>query len=262
MEWFKITPYQVQQFFFIFLRVGVILFFVPIFSSRTIPLQLKVALSLIISLSLFSFLAHPNYNSSELDNPVTLTLAIIREIMLGIIIGFAAQLIFAAIQLGGQVMGFQMGYGMINLLDPISETQVSIMAQWVNLLAVLIFLTINAHHWFIRALIKSFELIPIAGAHFSPSLTEHLVYLSGNIFVIALKITAPIIATILFTNMALALVARAVPQINVFIIGFPLQIAVGLFILILTLPFLAGFTSGLFRELGTDIWQLLSLMGD
>lgn len=262
MEWFRFTPYQVQQFFFIFLRVGAILFFVPIFSSRTIPIQVKVALSLIISLSLFSLLAHPNYNLSGIDEPVTLTLAIIKEIMLGITIGFAARLVFAAIELGGQVMGFQMGYGMVNLLDPISETQVSIMTQWTNLMAIMIFLIINAHHWFIRALIKSFELIPIAGSQISTPLTENLVYMTGNIFVIALKIAAPIIAAILFTNTALALVARTVPQINVFIIGFPLQIAMGLLILILTLPFLVGYISGLFQGLGADLWQVLSLMGD
>jgi flagellar biosynthetic protein FliR len=262
MEWFKITPYQVQQFFFIFLRVGVILFFVPIFSNRFIPIQVKVALSLIISLSLFSFLAHQNYNPFGFDEPVTLILAIIREIMVGIIIGFTARLIFAAIQLGGQMMGFQMGFGMVNIIDPVWQTQVSIMSQWTTMIAILIFLTINAHHLFIRALIKSFEVIPIAGVHFSPTLTENLVYLSSNMFAIALKIAAPMIATILFTHVVLGIIAKTVPQMNVFIIGFPIKIAVGLFIFILTLPFIVSFISGLFRGLGADIWRVLSLMGD
>jgi flagellar biosynthetic protein FliR len=260
MEWVSITPHGVQQFFFIFLRVTVVLFFVPIFGSRMIPIQVKTALSLIISFALFSFLLQPDYNLPWFDKPLALILAIAREVMLGMTIGFAARLIFAALQLGGQVISFQMGYGMVNILDPISQTQSSIMVQWTNLLLILVFLATNAHHWFIRAITKSFELIPIGGAHFPPSLTENLVYLSSNIFVISLKIMAPVIAALLFTKAALGIIARTVPQMNIFIIAFPLQIAVGLFIFGLTLPFMVGFMSKLAQGLGADIWQLLALM--
>jgi flagellar biosynthetic protein FliR len=260
MDWPQLRLDQILLFIFIFLRVGTILFFLPLFNSRHIPWQLKIGISLIISVSLFPFQDTTYYVGVRVDEPVSLTIAIAREVLLGMVIGFAGRVIFAAIQLSGQIMGFQMGFGIANILDPVWESQVSILSQWVNFLAILLFLSVNAHHWFIRAMIKSFELIPMGTASVTPNLTETVAQLTSNIFIISLKITAPILATILFINMALALVARSVPQMNVFIIGFPLQIAVGLFILTLIIPFLVGYIGGLWEGLGTDIWHLLSSM--
>jgi flagellar biosynthetic protein FliR len=249
---------HLQAFFLIFLRVGAIMMTAPLFGSKNIPVLLKAGLLLSISIVLYPII--------NLDPIPFLTeimpfgLGVIGEIILGVAIGLSVRLLFAGIQLAGQLAGFQMGLAIVNVMDPQTSAQVPILAQFNNLIAMMVFLAINAHHWFLRSLMESFRLVPPFNFTLNYSLVEHLMMLGGNMFIIALKIGAPIIATMLITSVALGLIARTVPQMHIFIVAMPLKILIGLLMLSLTAPYLSSFLHEMFRGLGKDIFLILKAM--
>ena len=249
---------QLQAFFLIFLRVGAIMMTAPLFGSKNIPVFLKAGLLFSISMVLFPII---NLDPIPfLTEVMPFGLGVIGEIILGVTIGLSVRLLFAGIQLAGQLAGFQMGLAIVNVMDPQTSAQVPILAQFNNLIAMMVFLAINAHHWFLRSLMESFRLVPPFNFTLNYSLVEHLMMLGGNMFIIALKIGAPIIATMLITSVALGLIARTVPQMHIFIVAMPLKILIGLLMLSLTAPYLSSFLHEVFRGLGRDIFLILKAM--
>ena len=250
---------HLQMFFLVFLRVGAILFTIPVFESRSIPHLFKLALAFAVSLILFPML---DLNPDPLAGSIfTLGIGAAGEILLGLVIGFSVKLIFAGIQLAGQMAGYQMGMAIANVMDPAESQQIPILAQFNNLIALLIFLSINAHYWFIRALTQSYRAVPPLHVHFDGSLIEHLIQLSGKMFVISIQIGAPVIAALLVTTVAFGLVARTVPQMNVFIVAMPLKIGVGLLFLGFSLPYFSAFLKSIFAGLGQHILTVLKIFG-
>lgn len=256
---FTISLPQLQMFFLVFLRVIAIVMTVPVFSSKNIPLLFRVGLGFSITVLLIPLLK--TTEPSLFQDVIPFGIGVVSELILGVIIGLSVQLVFAGIQLAGQLAGFQMGFSIVNVMDPLTSAQVSIVAQLKNLIAMLIFLAINAHHWFLRSLVESFRLVPLFGFHYSASLMEYLMRLGGNMFVIAIKIGAPVMVALLLTSVALGLVARTVPQMNIFIVAFPLKIVIGLLFLAFSLPYLMSFLKQLFGGLGNDILMLLKTVG-
>lgn len=227
----------------------------PIFKSKSVPVLFKAGLALAASMVLFPILNLKVF--PELTSVISFGIGAIGEILLGITIGLAVNLVFAGIQLAGQLAGYQMGMALANVMDPNSSIQIPILAQFNQMFALLIFLTVNAHHWFLRALADSYRLVPPFGFQVSNSLMELIVQLAGSMFVIGLKIGAPIIAVLLLTSIAFGLIARTVPQMNVFFVAMPLKILIGLLFLGFSLPFLSSFLKQLFRGLGETIFLIL-----
>jgi flagellar biosynthetic protein FliR len=149
---------------------------------------------------------------------------------------------------------------MANVIDPVTSTQIPLISQFQYIIAIVIFLTLNAHHVFFSAMAESFERIAPLQFHLSGQLTQTLCLYSKDVFLIAVKVSAPVVAVLIFTNIALGIVARTVPQFNIFIIGFPLQIALGFIFLGLTAPMFVSFTSALFLNLEKQIHVLLRMM--
>ena len=230
----------------------------PVFNSNSIPIFFKIGLAFATSMALFSILDFEPPPASGAMLPFGI--GVIGEIMIGIIIGISVRLIFAGIQLAGQLAGYQMGMAIANVMDPSSSEQFPILAQFNQLFALLLLLVTNAHHVFLRALAESYRLVPPFGFHFSNSVMQQVVDLGGNMFVIAIQVGAPIIAALLLTSVAFGLVARTVPQMNVFIVAMPLKIAVGLLFIGFSLPYLSSFLNTMFRELGKNIFILLKAM--
>jgi flagellar biosynthetic protein FliR len=181
----------------------------------------------------------------------------IGEIMLGITIGMAVNLIFVGLQMAGQISGYQMGMALARVMDPSAGQQVPLLAQFFQLFAFLIFLSINAHHWFLMALADSFQLVPPFGFKISGSLIEQLIHIAGNMFVIAIKVGAPVIAALLLTSVAFGLIARTVPQMNVLFVAMPLKIIIGLLFIGFSLPYLSSFLKTVFSKLGNTIFMLM-----
>ncbi|UCF86168.1 MAG: flagellar biosynthetic protein FliR [Desulfobacteraceae bacterium] len=228
---------------------------VPLFGSKNLPVLLKGGLLLSISIVLFPILKLDHI--PFFTEVIPFCLEVIGEIILGVAIGLSVRLLFAGIQLAGQLAGFQMGLAIVNVMDPQTSAQVPILAQFNNLIAMLVFLAINAHHFFLRAIVESFRIVPPFEFRFSYSLMEQLMMLGSNMFIIAVKIGAPIMATMLITSVALGLIARTVPQMHIFIVAMPLKILIGLLLLSLTVPYFSAFLREVFNGLGKDVILLL-----
>jgi len=250
---------QLQLLLFIFLRVGAIFMFLPIFNSRAIPILFKFGFALAVA-----FVLHPLLSGQLRPLFATipeLALAAACELMIGILIGLAVRTLFAGFQMAGQMAGYQMGMAIANVMDPATSAQVPILATFYNLIAILVFLSINAHLFMLRAMVESFQLVPLFGYGFNQDVMQHIIHLAGDMFVVALKIGAPVIVSLLITSAALGLVARTIPQMNIFIVAMPLKIAIGLIFLGMSLPYMGEFLSRTFATMGQSVLLLMRAMG-
>lgn len=243
----------------VFFRTAGIVFSAPLLNTSTIPVIAKASLALAISI-----LMAPTLDLSVQVADLSLlpfVIGVISEIFIGITIGLSVKLLFSSIQLAGQVAGYQMGFAIANVMDPVTSLQIPILSQAYNVVAMLIFVSVDGHHIFVRALVDSYMVIPPLFIRVRPELVGMMMKLGADLFIVALRIGAPLIAVMLLTSASLGLVARTVPQMNVFIVAMPLQILIGLLFMMICSPFLTAFLMDLFVANGVSIYQLLRLMG-
>lgn len=249
---------QVYRFFFILVRVGSLLFVVPFFESHNVPVLVKAALAMSVAWLLLPQVhgTIPDLNTS----PLAFALGVASEIAVGLIIGLMIQLVFVGIQLAGQTAGFQMGFAIANVVDPASSMQIPVLSQFLNLFTLMIFLSLDIHYYFIKALVDGFQLIPFWGAQFDGDVFRLLSQMVANSFVIAVKIGAPVMVALLLTSVALGIIARTVPQMQIFIVAMPVKILLGLLFLGFSLPFCATFLRSVFVGLGQALQGILRML--
>ena len=247
-----------QGFVLVVFRVGAILFAIPLFGGVQVPVMVRAGMALLLSLVLFPSV--PGLASAG-PNLTWMATAVLREVAIGFAVGFLVRLIFGAAEMAGQLVGFQMGFALVNVVDPVNSEQIPLLGQLQQLVALLVFLTINGHHMLLRALVESFQVVPLTDGHFSGAATELLVAATGRMFVIALQVGAPIIGALFVTYVTLGLVARAVPHMNVFIVSLPVTIGIGLLFLGLSVPSTARVVEGALAQLQRDVVALLHLLG-
>jgi len=253
-----VDPNQVLLFFLVFLRVGAILLTLPIFDSPAVPSLAKVGLGLATALLVFPMVRQSS--PAPADNLVPLALAAGAQVGVGVVIGIAVRMLFAGIQMAGQLAGFQMGIAIANVLDPATSDQVPLLAQYNQLLAMLLFVALDAHHLLIKAMVDSFSLVPLNAFAPQAGLVDRAVAMGANLFVSAIKVGAPVIVVLLLANVALGLIARTVPQMHVFAVATPVTAIIGLLFFGFSFPYVAAFLRDSFHELGRDIYHLLNLM--
>lgn len=232
-------------FLFIFVRLSGVFIIAPIFSRRNVPTIFKIVFTLFLTLIMINIV---EFNQTQLDIYIFI-IYILRELFLGIFIGFVMYLFFSSLYLAGKLVDMQLGFSMVNVLDPNSNIQVPITGNFYYILALLTFLVIDGHHIFIRTLLDFFTIIPLGSYAVKVSIYKEIFIIVSNIFVIAFKLSSPILATIFITNIMLGILARTMPQMNVFIVGMPLRIAIGIITLILTIPFIISFMSNLYEQI-------------
>ncbi len=242
----------------IFLRVAAIVFNTPIFDTPTIPIVFKAGLAFAVSILLLPVVDTVVYVADL--SLVAFVIGICSEIAIGIAIGLSIKLLFTGIQLAGQVVGLQMGLAMANVMDPTSSVQIPIIAQFYNLTAMLVFLAVNAHHMFFRAIVDSYRVLPPMAMQINSQMVELMMKLAANMFVIGIKVGAPLIAVMLLVSVGLGLVARTVPQMNIFIVGMPLKILIGLVFMIIVAPYLTLFFIDLFSTYQGTLLNLIRMM--
>ncbi len=244
-----------MAFVLILVRLAGLFITAPVFSSRNIPTQLKAAWVLFMTFLVFPVVP---YQPAAIPTPgLALGLAVIKEGAIGMCLGFGALLLFTGIQMAGQIIDIQMGLGMVNIIDPVTNAQMSVMGQFYFLVATLVFLAVNGHHMLIRAVVDSFAILPLGEAHFTTALGTEMMHLFSNVFFIAFRVGAPVIGALFITNLALGVVARTVPQMNVFIVGMPLNMGVGLLIVSLSMSFFVYTLQDMFHGLGRDLAILI-----
>lgn len=228
-------------FVLILVRVSMIFALAPIFGSEIVPGQVKILLMLVTALLLTSVL---RISASTFPEDIwDYVPLVLRELMIGLALGLMVRLVFEAVSFAGQFIGFMMGFAIANVIDPQSGGQNSVIAQFLYIMALIIFLTINGHHIIISALVESFQLAPPGDWHTPGLVMNEMVVAMGRMFVIAVKIGAPVLAVLFCAKVAMGIVAKTVPQMNVLFVGMPLYIIVGLAVMGASLSLMAPILS-------------------
>lgn len=247
MDLFNFNPQVFFSFLLTLLRISIIIFFLPFFGAGNIPTRIKALIALILSFVLWPYLHFPAHYFPA--HPFAILLMLLGETILGLTLALLIQFLFAAIQTGGQIIGFQMGFAMINVVDPVTGISEAVTAHFLYMVSILTFLALNGHLILLQGLAESFKLVPPGSVFLSPLLVENILKFSGQIFVLAIKIAAPVMAALFLVDLALALISRAAPQMNVLFVGFPLKIAVGFLFLAFLFHFLALYMQGFLGNL-------------
>ncbi|MFC5532469.1 flagellar biosynthetic protein FliR [Cohnella yongneupensis] len=223
-------------FLLVLCRISAFFVVAPIFSSRMFPRTLKIGLAFFVSLIVFLTIGFDTNIVANGD----FILAIFREVFAGLIIGYVTYLFFTIVQISGSLMDMQMGFGIANIVDPISGVSAPIIGNFKYMLMTLVFFSINGHHYLLKAIMSSYEWLPLDNklfkVYYGGNITEFLTRTFADTFMLALQISAPIVVAMFLTDFGLALLTRSAPQYNVFVIGVPIKILVGLAMLILLLP--------------------------
>ena len=226
-----------------------------VFGLPGVPGLTRLGLSGLVAALLASLL--PPSQPAALPAPVgqgpgwaAWALAVGQEVGVGLVMAFGVEAMFAAVLVAGQLVDLPMGLSVVNVIDPTLQQETPLIGQFYLLLATLIFFAIDGHHQLILALAESLRRLPPGQAGLSAAAAESAVAAVSQAFLLGLRMAMPVVAALFLADVALAVVARAVPQLNVFVVGFPVKLVLGLAVLWLALPGLAGAVEGLFGEGG------------
>lgn len=225
-------------FIFPFTRIMALIASSPILGNRQIPVRIKLSLGLLLTIIIAPTLAAPpDVDPASAQGIIVL----LHQILAGLAIGFTMRLIFIAIEMSGELIGLQMGLGFASFYDPLNASFTPVVAQFLGLIAALAFLALDGHLYMLAALADSFHTFPISASPPAATALHTLATWGGNIFTHALQLSMPVIGALLITNLALAILTRSAPQLNILQIGFPITLAVGFLVMILSLHYLAPF---------------------
>lgn len=239
---------EVLTFLLVLARTSGMVVSAPFWGGTAVPKLVRVVIAVSLSIAIYP-LVQPASLAPAQPEPalVSLLIALGREVLCGLVVGWAAQLLFAGMRLAGQQIEMKMGLGIAQLIDPQNGGQTSLLPAFLDLMVALVFLALNGHHLLIQALVSSYRLFPLAGEGSVPGgiagldLAHRLVVAAGGIFPIALRVSAPVVVGLLLTDIVLGVVSRAIPQMNLFAVILPVQFMFGALLFLLSLPVLVWF---------------------
>lgn len=246
-------------FLLIFVRVTSFFLMMPLFSYRTIPASHKIGLGFSLSIIMFSTIGAPEI---AIDNAYFLL--IMKEALVGLFIGFIAALMMSAIQIAGGLIDFQMGFAIANVIDPQTGAQSPLMGQYLYTIALLFLLTVNGHHLLLDGIFYSYNFVPIDQVMIpfgNENIAEFIILSFNKMFIIAFQMSLPVVGSLFLVDVALGIVARTVPQLNIFVVGLPVKIGVSFLVLIAVLGVLMMVISDLFSITLATMRTLMELIG-
>ncbi|NMC67086.1 MAG: flagellar biosynthetic protein FliR [Spirochaetales bacterium] len=248
-------------FLLIFIRLVGITITSPIFSSSIIPPAVIIGLMFLVAIILFPFASESLKISIPIDT-WSYILLLGNELFIGFSIGLFISIIFTTFQVAGEFFSYQMGLGISEVLDPLSEVEVPVISQVFQVFAMLIFISINGMEYEILVLRKSFELVRYVDFSTKVSaLMPQVIVLFRDLFLISLQIAIPIIVTLLILNITLGIISKFAPQVNIFMVGINIQVIIGFILILLYIPFFSTFASNLFNNIFVRIVSWLKLIG-
>src|SRR5690606_15232585 len=246
-----------ELFLIVFVRCSGIFLVSPFFSSQNIPNRFKVGLTFFLSIILTSTL---QISVSDLEIPMIVL--IFKELLVGSIIGFISYIFFSSFYVMGQIVDMNIGFGMINVVDPQNRIQVPLMGNFYYILAFLLLLTIDGHHTIINSIVDSYEFIPIGAFKITENIAYFIINLISKMFILGFRLSMPVFFTIFLLDILLGILVRTIPQMNVFVVGLPFKIFVGIIIILLSLPVFNAIVSNSFNELIEDMDMLLGFFAE
>lgn len=246
-------------FLLVFVRITAFMATIPFFSYRNIPTRFKIGMSFFLAVIVATTLP-----KKQVDLNADLYPLVLKEVLIGLLIGLMAYIIMSAVHIAGSLIDFQMGFAIANVIDPQTGVQTPLIGQLFYTFALLFMLSINGHHMLINGMLYSFQIIPV-DQYFIPLSDERFVMevIKGfnQMFLIAFQMGLPIVASLFLVDLALGIVARTVPQMNVFVIGFPVKIGVSFFMILLILAVLFMSIRNLFEYMFELMNSLMQLLG-
>lgn len=242
-------------------RISAFFFAVPVFSLRNVPQIFKIGLALFISLLVF-------LANETLRVPIAMdslyALSIMKEVLIGLLLGFLAYLFFAAVQVAGAFIDIQIGFGIANVIDPMTGAQSPVLGNFKFIVATLLFLSLNGHHYLLQAIMTSYQWVPLSNefwVHIAKgNVSSFLLQSLAVMFMTSFQLAAPLVVSLFLTDVALGLLARTAPQYNIFVVGLPVKLILGLAVLLLVIPGMAYLYQNLFASLFDSLNQLLALL--
>ncbi len=254
---FYLTTFFV--FILIFVRILSFLSASPILGHSVLPFQLRFWLGIFLSYIFLLMIDVKSLNLSvELFGFIILVL---KEVVLGLMLGFSAWGIFYGVQFAGHLIGFDIGFSTSTAFDPEHSEPIPTLSQFKQYLSLVIFLMLNGHHFLIQVLKLSFEIVPISSFSVNIDLVDFGVKLITFVFVSAVKISAPVLVSLFLTDLSIGLLSRAFPQMNIFMFAFSLKIIIGFIALIVVMPFFVFVFKNLLLEFEKDLIELLKVIG-
>jgi len=253
---FGLTYAQFETFVLVLVRVSVILFMLPIFSAAQVNSMVRFGLGLAVTFVVWSTVPPV----APLEGLGPLAAAIFSQCFIGFIFGFVAFLVFVGIQFAGEIIDLEVGFSIVNVINPLTSQNVSVLGELELAMGSLIYLTANAHHALFQGLAGSFTLVPLPYVSITPLLQTDVMLFFTQAFFMVFQIAAPIGIALFLTNIVLALMTRVAPQLNVFAVGFPLQIMIGLTMMIISLPLLEVVLPQVFEQTPRELDSVLRAM--
>ncbi len=242
---------QLIGFLLVLLRVSVVFAVLPLFGSKSFPAQFRIGMILTLSLALTP-LVNVKAGVDEIG------MLVIRETLFSVVLGLTVRVLFFAIDTAGQAISTVTGMSMANVFNP-EIGQSTEISRFYSILAIFLFFALDMHHYFIYALTKSFSFVPVGSANIK-SMAETGIELGAKVFVLAVKLSAPAITIVLITNILLGVLYKLIPQFNIFFVAYPLYLALGFLVILLTIPMVMVLLNGYFSDMKTDL-NLLLLTG-
>ncbi len=224
---------QVELFVLLFIRITSALAVLPIFSNAAVAPMIKAGIGGVMALLLLPALPVSLPLSS--GTIVDFFLLAVKEVLCGVLIGFAGQFLFWGVEIAGQLIGFQAGFSVVSSIDPNTESQSTVLTQVYNLTAMLVFISIDGHHMMLKAVADSFHVIPIGGLSVGPQMSEWTLNAARTVLADGVRLAAPLMVTLLLTDIGLGILVRVAPTMNVFVLGFPLKVGISLIMISITI---------------------------
>lgn len=255
---------KMAVFMLVLVRITGLFALTPFFGGPAVPQRLKAMLAAGIAICVAPLLDHQGAEALRaFSTPLSASLTILSELAIGLIAGLLVALVIGAVQTAGQFIAHDVGMTLANIIDPLSNRQISVIGQLLATMAVLVFLLLDFHHHMIRLVTKSFELLPVAtfarrSVLVATSALERVARVEGNeLYRTAMHLAIPVTVTLVLVTVAMAFLARSVPEINVFILGFAIRILVGFFVIITMFPLLGRLYEALFERAVRNSWDLI-----
>jgi flagellar biosynthetic protein FliR len=226
---------QLVLFLLLFLRCTSLIATAPVVGHVAVPTQVKVGLGAFLALVLYPLVAA---RAPVMDlRLLPMALLAVQEVLVGVILGWAAGLVFAGVRAAGELIGFELGFSIATVFDP-EQGQQNIVGGFLYLVMSLVWFSVNGHHFLLQAMMVSYDVVPIDGLSVTGPAALMVTKMTAMVFVVALKFAAPVIVASFLVNLAMAILSRVAPQINVFVVSFPLKTAVGFVVLMTSAPLL------------------------
>lgn len=241
--------------FLIFVRVAAVVGTAPFFSNGSIPMRVKLFFAMALTVMLYPVVPVQSTGIPVDATTIEVVVLIFKELLVGAAMGLTGQLIFAGLQMGGELMSVNVGLSFASVVDPVNQSQGSIVAQLFGLLGVLVFVGVGGDEYYIRALAHSFDVVPV-GEGMVTQAAPVFIEMATYLFVVGVQMAAPFIIVLFLMDLSLAIFARIMPQANIFFIALPLKLGIGMLLLILVLPY----TPVAFEHFFERVWDFMSTL--